>query len=73
LAFAPSVADAALAQRKHAQARKHQARRGQLQQYSVAAQQMDDLLQDGFALSRHVYGNALSEGARFYCKSIVWT
>jgi hypothetical protein len=40
--------------------------------YSQSAQEIEDFLSDGFTLSRHMYDNALSEGARFYCRSIVW-
>jgi CRP-like cAMP-binding protein len=40
--------------------------------YSQAAAEMDAFLADGFSLTRHVYDNALSEGARLYCKAVAF-
>jgi hypothetical protein len=58
---------------KEAKARKEKEAVITKKEYSRAAREIESFLADGFTLTRHVYENALSDGARYFARSIEWT
>ncbi|GBG28491.1 cAMP-dependent protein kinase regulatory subunit [Hondaea fermentalgiana] len=56
-------------ERSKLRAKNREALRSRLKE---GAHELDGLLADGFMLTRHVYENALSPGARFYCRSLAF-